>query len=182
MNRDQNIYRIPYIGLKQGIHVFDFTITEQFFDFVDAEKVEKAEINVDVEFNKKTSHFELKFNIQGYLFTACDRCLEQFPQEILDEYMIYIKLTDETDLESDDPDVIFLNRQETHIDLKQLIYEFIELSIPLQRICSNPGKLKYCNLEMLKYINKFEDISSKEQNEENDIDPRWSALKNIKKQ
>lgn len=182
MNRDQNIYRIPYIGLKQGIHVFDFTITEQFFDFVDAEKVEKAEINVDVEFNKKTSHFELKFNIQGYLFTACDRCLEKFPQEILDEYMIYIKLTDETDLESDDPDVIFLNRQETHIDLKQLIYEFIELSIPLQRICSNPGKLKYCNLEMLKYINKFEDISSKEQNEENDIDPRWSALKNIKKQ
>ncbi|MEX0812367.1 MAG: DUF177 domain-containing protein [Chitinophagales bacterium] len=181
MSRDHNIYRIPYVGLKEGLHTFDFKITEKFFETVDIEEVEKADIAVDIEFNKKSSHFELKFNIQGYLLTACDRCLEQYPQELLDEYKIFVKLTDQENEESEDPDVVFINRQETHLDLKQLIYEFIELSIPLQRVCPNPGKTKYCNPDMLKYINKHKDKGSEEQNENDDIDPRWSALKKIKK-
>lgn len=179
MSREQNIYRIPYVGLKEGKHDFSFDITEKFFDAFDIDEVEKAEITVDIDFNKKTSHFELDFDVQGYLFTTCDRCLANYPQELLDEFKIFIKLTDEVDQESDDPNVIFLNRQETHIDLKQLIYEFIQLSLPLQRVCApEPGKTEYCNQETLKHINKHEASSSEEDN--NDIDPRWAALKNIK--
>lgn len=181
MSRDQNIYRIPYVGLKEGQHSFGFDITEKFFEAFDITDIEKAEILVDIDFNKKYSHFELSFDIQGYMFTTCDRCLAQYPQELLDEFKIFVKLTDEIDQESDDPNVIFLNRQETHFDVKQLIYEFIQLSLPLQKVCGEkPGKTEYCNKDVLKHINKHEASSFKEE-DNNDIDPRWAALKNIKK-
>lgn len=178
MSKKRNIYRIPFVGLKEGVNLFDFKITEKFFETAEEIAFEKADIDVEIEFNKKSSHFELKFNIQGYLFTTCDRCLAQYPQELLDEFKVFIKLSDREDEESEDPNVIFIDRQETHLDLKQLIYEFIQLSIPLQRICNpEPGKTKYCDTTVLEYIKK-ENQSSKE---DNDIDPRWAALKNIKK-
>lgn len=183
MSREMHTYNIPYVGLKLGIHKFSYTIEEKFFEaYTDIEEIEKAEIIVDLIFNKKSSHFELDFNIHGYIFTACDRCLNNYPQELLDEFKIFVKLTHEEELESEDPNVVFLSRNKTQLELKQLIYEFIQLSIPIQRICDTvPGKTKYCNLDTLKHINKHEATALEEEEDNNeDIDPRWSALKNIK--
>ena len=38
--------------------------------------------------------------------------------------------------QEDDPDVYYISRGESHIDVANWIYEFINLSIPMQKTCS----------------------------------------------
>jgi len=47
-------------------------------------------------------------------------------------------MVDEPDLmneEEGDPDVFYISRGESHINIENLIYEFINLSIPMHKVC-----------------------------------------------
>ena len=64
------------------------------------------------------------------------------------------------------------------LDVSQLIYEYINLCLPIQRSgCKKPGQEPQCNQEVLKYIAGEEGTAPKR---EDDIDPRWAALKKLK--
>ena len=59
------------------------------------------------------------------------------------------------------------------IDIAPLIYDYIILALPIQKIHGKAGnKPAKCNSETLKHLDNHE--------EKNEIDPRWEALKNIK--
>ena len=49
-----------------------------------------------------------------------------------------VRVVEEPELmndQEDDPDVYYISRGESHIDVANWIYEFINLSIPMQRMC-----------------------------------------------
>jgi uncharacterized metal-binding protein YceD (DUF177 family) len=74
----------------------------------------------------------------------------------------------------DDETIIVIHPDTYEVDVAQPIYEFITVSLP-QRIVHEEGK---CNQEMIDSLNKY--LSSKKEEPKNDdIDPRWSALKNL---
>jgi hypothetical protein len=76
--------------------------------------------------------------------------------------------------EMDDETIIVIHPDTYQVDVAQPIYEFITVSLP-QRIVHEEGK---CNQEMIDSLNKY--LSSKKEEPNNDdIDPRWSALKNL---
>lgn len=167
-------YQIPFVGLKQGLHRFSFDVNEQFFANFEGATIADCNVKVDIDFDKKNDFFMLDFFVSGTVKTECDRCAQNYPQEILDEFRLYVKFDDRNlEIDSDDEEVIFISRSETHLDVSKLIYDFVSLSMPLQKICAeNRNTDKSCNPELNKYFKK------EESNEE--IDQRWSALKNIK--
>jgi len=44
-----NLYRIPFVSLKNGIHNYEFEADETFFQHFEESLIEKAEISYSVE-------------------------------------------------------------------------------------------------------------------------------------
>jgi uncharacterized metal-binding protein YceD (DUF177 family) len=169
-------YDIPFVGLKAGKHRFSFEIDDTFFASFEGAPVTGSEVKVDIDFDKKTDFFILDFYISGFINAECDRCANTYKQELLDEFRIYVKFDDRNlDIESDDEDVILISRGETYFDVSQLIYEFVLLSMPMQKICAEKRNTsESCNTELNKFL--------KTEDDKKEIDQRWSALEKLKKQ
>jgi len=164
-------YDIPFVGLKNGEHHFFYSIDDQFFELFEQEApVENAKLEIDLQFDKQ-SFFQLAFNVDGTIQTVCDRCSEEFDLVVGDVHHIIVKF-DDGDAQSDDPDIIYIARTDTHLNVANLIYEFIVLSVPMKQTHPDdadgkPGcKIAY-NAE-------------EEESDEEVIDPRWAALKGLK--
>jgi uncharacterized metal-binding protein YceD (DUF177 family) len=78
--------------------------------------------------------------------------------------------------QEDDPDVYYISRGESHLDVAEWIYEFINLSIPMQKTCQfEKMNGPYCNPKALDMLKKLE--SSEEKPKEN---PIWKGLEKFK--
>jgi uncharacterized metal-binding protein YceD (DUF177 family) len=79
------------------------------------------------------------------------------------------------DDESEDDDVLIVSEDEGVLDTSWMIYEQIVLAIPIKHVHA-PGK---CNAVMTR---KLEELSAARSSDggENQIDERWSALKQLK--
>ncbi len=172
-------FEIPYVGLKVGVHKFNYDIDGKFFRHFDESPIHDCKVHVRLEFEKKETFFILNFFIDGSVSTECDRCLIPFNKEIFGDFTCYIKFAEDPQQVGEDDEVIFIAREETVIDTSHLIYEYINLCLPMQRSgCEKPGEEPQCNKEVLKHIANIEGNTKKEDQE---ADPRWAALKNLKK-
>ncbi len=170
-------FEIPYVGLKVGIHKFEYDIDGKFFQHFEDAPIHDCKVKVKLEFEKKETFFILNFYIDGAVRTECDRCLVPFDKEIFGDYTCYIKFSENAASLADEDEVIFISRDETIIDVSQLIYEYIVLCLPMQRWgCKKPGEEPQCNKEVLKYLD------GQKKADDGEIDPRWAALKKIKDQ
>ena len=169
-------FSIPHIGLKIGIHHFEYSIDDSFFEAFEGALIEHCRVNVKLDLEKKETLFILKFFIDGVVEVICDRCAEPFEKEIFGDFQCLVKYKDEkdTDLEDDD-EIMYIFRDETHIRLSYLIYDFINLSLPMKLTHPDledgtPG----CDPEILKYLNNSSTPDDKA------IDPRSNALLDLK--
>lgn len=182
-------FNIPFVGLKEGVHVFNFEVGETFFKEFEGSYVHGGNVQVELQLDKKVNFFILEFGIEGTVTTECDRCLKQMELPILDEHRMYVKFDDElSESDEEDDEIMYLSSKATHLDVSKLMYEFILLSVPVKRVCppkedGSPG----CDEEVLKYIDSSEEISSEatpedtpDEKDEDNIDPRWSELKKLK--
>ena len=117
----------------------------------------------------------LKFEVGGTVESTCDRCNNPLTLDLWDEFMVTVKSAEnpeELNELAEDPDVFFIGRHESHLDLSDWIYEFINLSIPLQKICAEeePGKIK-CNPSALALLKRMENVE--EEKPRNEI---WKDL------
>jgi uncharacterized protein len=173
MVKFNNQYVIPFKGLKDELHHFDFKVDDRFFEMFESSEIQKGDIDIDVALNKKSLLLEFEFTISGYVWTVCDRCLEEFKLVIDYQTVLYVKFGPESYEETDE--LYILSEHESEIDLSQFIYEFIHLSLPYKRIhpLNKKGK-PTCNPEMLERLNTLSVDEDK-----TDTDPRWNDLKDI---
>ncbi|MBK7147643.1 MAG: DUF177 domain-containing protein [Bacteroidetes bacterium] len=168
-------FEIPYVGLKVGVHNFDYEIDRKFFDHFKDSPIQDCSVKVKLEFEKKETFFILKFFIDGNVNVECDRCLVPFNKSIFGDYTSYVKFSENADALQDEDEVLFIPREQTILDVSQLIYEYIILCLPMQRWgCKKPGEEAICNKEVLKYI------AGEAAKTEETVDPRWAALKKLK--
>jgi uncharacterized metal-binding protein YceD (DUF177 family) len=125
-------YTIPLIGLKEGQHTFDFKIGEEFFELFEESEIKEGSLIALVELVKRSSHVEVLIRISGTVEISCDRCLEMFSHPIDCENNLLLKFG--KSLEDSDPDIISLAADEPELDLKQHLYEFIHLALPIKRV------------------------------------------------
>jgi uncharacterized metal-binding protein YceD (DUF177 family) len=165
-------YTIPFKGLKDGKHEFDFIIDQKFFEQFQKEDAYQADASVKVTLEKKTLVMTLKIEIEGKMNVACDRCLDRFDMEVSGESSVYIKFGEENEELAED--VIVISEAVNELETAQYIYELFSLSLPLNFIHpEDENGDSTCNEEMIQKLN--EHIVKDEEN----IDPRWNDLRKL---
>ncbi len=171
----KNKYDVEFKGLKEGLHEFEFEVDNKFFEHFKESLVDNGKIVIEVVLEKRSSFIKLHLNIVGWLELTCDRCLENYQQEISNETEMFVKFS-ENELE-DGENIMWVNPEEHHINLAQIIYEYITLSIPLRHV--HPKNIKGkrdCDKEMLKQLKNY---MHPEGEDKTSTDPRWDALKKL---
>ena len=168
----KNEFLIPVSGLALGSHSYQFEIKDDFFAERDYSEIQQGKVNVRLDVDRQETLMTLHFSIEGTVNVPCDRCADEFDLPISDEREFFLKLGSENAQESDDVEVIPADQAD--FDVSSLIYEFIILSVPMHRVHPE-GQ---CNPEVMAMLTADEPVE--ETKEENEMDPRWAALKDIK--
>ncbi|MBX2935421.1 MAG: DUF177 domain-containing protein [Ferruginibacter sp.] len=173
-------FEIAFVGLKQGVHEFNYTVNDKFFVEKGDPDFTNCTANIKLLLDKKSSFMLLKFEIGGKADVICDRCGNPLGMDIWDEFSMLVKLVenpDEMNAQEEDPDVFYISRTESHIDVANWIYEFVLLSFPLQKLCS-PDEMggPQCNKEVLE---KLKNMEAKE--EQTNANQLWKGLDQFRK-
>jgi uncharacterized metal-binding protein YceD (DUF177 family) len=154
-------FDIAFVGLSLGLHEFEYAIDDKFFEPYEQQDFENCLAKVKLVLEKSTSFMLLKFEVGGKLDVLCDRCGNGLTMNLWDEFNIVVKLVedaDEMNETEEDPDVYYINRTESHLQLSDWIYEFINLSIPMTKTCADDEKgQSLCNKEVLAKLKKMKD-------------------------
>lgn len=172
-------FEIAFVGLKPGVHEYNYSISEKFFEAFQQQDFRNCKANVKLLLDKKSSFMLLKFEIGGSLEVTCDRCSNNLPLDLWDEFSITVKMVEDPVVmneQEDDPDMYYISQSDSHVDVANWIYEFINLSIPFQKVCEfekmdGPN----CNPTVLDLLKKLEP-------EENKVkeNPIWKGLEKFK--
>jgi uncharacterized metal-binding protein YceD (DUF177 family) len=165
-------FSIPFSGLGDGVHEFDFQVDTSFFTAFEASPIKTAAIKNHLIFDKRSDMMVLTFENKGTINTTCDRCLEEFDLPIDDTQSLIFKFSDDV---SDNPDVVHLEKGTKTLNVAEYIYEFIILAIPM--IKTHDLADEDCDEEMLDYLDPIEDENTNDEPE----NPIWGALKNFNK-
>lgn len=171
-------YKIPFVGLKIGVHEYEFKITNSFFEMFEYSLIQKGEVDVNFRLEKKETMMIGDFSIEGNVEMECDRCTDPIDVAVNGNYQLIYKFDTK---ESEDETLVTVYPEDFEINIQDSILEFILVSLP-SRVVHEEGK---CNEEMLDLLSEYVMISTEEsvEDEEDDneeIDPRWSALKGLK--
>src|SRR5690554_4324124 len=79
-------FTIPFVGLKLGIHQFNFELKKAFFENFEYEEFNDADINLETLLEKKNTFLEFTLNYQGTVNVNCDLTNEQFNQPVSGSY------------------------------------------------------------------------------------------------
>jgi uncharacterized metal-binding protein YceD (DUF177 family) len=171
-------YDIAFVGLKPGVHVFDYQITDKFFSNYGPQEFNNCHADIQLSLDKHSGFMQLKFDVGGSVDVVCDRCGNPIHQQLWDEFNLVVKLVDEPELmneQEEDPDVFYLSRGESHLHVADWLFEFVNLSIPNQKVCnlSDEGA-STCNQEVIAKLEKMQEEIKKENN------PLWKGLEKFK--
>lgn len=186
---EKDKYSVDLLGPLTAGDNWKYEIDDSFFKQIDG-IIEKGNLSTEVTFNGISgSLFKFTVHSVGIVAVPCDRCLADVELRIdtTDEFVA--KLGEEY---SDDGDYVVVPENDGMLDLSLLIYEFIVLSMPYQRV-HQPGDCDEAVMEIMKEhqvarSNQEEDYETMDSDpnadadEEGDdavVDARWNALKKL---
>lgn len=169
-----DIYKLP-----NGTHNYQFEIGNSFFEAFENSIVEKGNGKVDLELEKTDTFIKLHFRINTTVELECDRSLDLFDYPLHTENTLLLKFGDSEEEINDE--IVIIPRDKQRINLAQYIYEFIGLSIPMKKL--HPRYSEESEDDELIYSSESstpDAPDNKDQDGEDDIDPRWQKLKKLK--
>ncbi|MBK6610915.1 MAG: DUF177 domain-containing protein [Sphingobacteriales bacterium] len=188
-------FLIQFSGLKEGIHHFNFKVDDAFFACFENSPIEKANLNVALNFNRRLSFLELNFTITGLIYCECDRCADPLDLAVDEKFELLVKLVQHLPANNDDPEVYYLHHEASEINIANWVYEFAALCLPMHKVHEDlPNGKSGCNPSVIAYLENIEtqqnkptaakkknnnNNNNKDNPEETTIDPRWAKLKNL---
>jgi uncharacterized metal-binding protein YceD (DUF177 family) len=171
-------YEIAFVGLKPGEHEFSYEVADKFFEPYQQQDFTNCQAVVKLKLEKNNGFMMLKFDIDGKVEVICDRCGNTLPLQLWEEFKIIVKMVEEPELMNDkeeDPDVYYISKTESHLDVADWIYEFINLSIPMQKMCKDDEiGGPQCNTEVLEKLKRMEEETK------TDTNAIWKGLDQFK--
>lgn len=147
---------IPLNDWAAGERKFHSQAGLEFFQSFGNTEILDADVNVEIRVLKKSAQkVEADLLLSGTLTVPCDRCLE--PLEIN---------VDET------PSEVFTPGEDPDWDLSQAVYDYVCLSLPLQRVHPE-GK---CNPDTVRFLSQVE---REDEEAEADANSPFVALKGL---
>lgn len=161
---------LPLAGLPLGETRYSFELAMPFFELHSDEEVSGAAVHVDLLLTKQESMTALQFSMKGWLEVACDRCGDNYAQQVEGHERLILKNGDHFEEESDE--IILVPADLHEFDISQLLYEYLILLLPYKRVHpENEDGSTGCNPEALERLRQMEAPQG--------TDPRWDALKNL---
>lgn len=170
----QKEFNIPFSGLKQGKHNFNFNIDNTFFESFGYDEFNSANIVLNVVLNKTITIMELDFEASGSVNVNCDITNEPYDQDITSELRLVVKFGE--DFNDEDDEILILPHGEHQVNIAQYVYEMLVLAVPQKRVHPGiaDGTLKS------EALDKLQELQPKEKDENNkENDPRWDELKKL---
>jgi uncharacterized metal-binding protein YceD (DUF177 family) len=171
-------YEIAFVGLKPGVHEFNYEITDRFFEEYGEQDFRDCKATVKLLLEKTTNFMMLRFQVGGSLRVVCDRCSSELPLNLFEDFTVTIKAVEnpeEMNESEEDPDVFYISRGESHLQVAPMIYEFINLSVPTQKECEfEDMDGPYCNPAAREALLKMRQHAEEKQN------PLWKGLEKFK--
>jgi uncharacterized protein len=164
-------FSVNIIGLSNKLHTFDFQLDDSFFGQYGTEIVSSGHLSAVVTLDKHETFIAADFSIKGTVRLTCDRSLESFDEPLDIHKKVMFKYGEAPGEISDE--IIIIARDETSLELGQLMYEFIAVAIPIKKL--HP---RFRNEEAGAEEGKIVYKASTEG--ESTTDPRWDALKKLK--
>lgn len=185
-------YWIDLKNMSQGeVRTYEYLLENEFFMHIEGPEVQRGKVNVSLKVVRKPSSFELTFHLCGKVYIPCDRCLDDMEQPIETDNRLVVKFGKAYAEESDE--ILVVSEDEGRVNLAWFLYEFVALDIPIKHVHA-PGK---CNKEMSVKLRRHsarridedepddyavdDDDLLLEDTQEMPTDPRWEALKKLKK-
>ena len=178
MMSNRREYEIAFVGLKPGVHEFQYQVKDRFFEEYQEQDFRNTNATVKLLLEKNNSFMMLRFQVDGKTDVICDRCSSELPLQLFEDFTVTVKLVEDPEVmneQEEDPDVYYLSRGESHLDVKDWIYEFVNLSIPMQKTCeyeSMDGP--YCNPAAREVLNN---MKPKQEPKDN---PLWKGLEKFR--
>lgn len=166
---------IPFSGLKQGKHEFDFKIDNTFFESFEYNEFNNAAIDLYVLLNRSSTMLELEMTANGTVNVYCDVTNEPYDQPIASNLDLVVKFGEE--FNDDNDEILILPHGEFQVNISQYVYEMLVLAVPLKKV--HPGVLDG-TLES-EALAKLEELHPKEvkESKNKETDPRWDSLKKL---
>lgn len=168
-------YSVEVSKLDFSVNEESFEIDSSFFEAFEFSTIKEGKIDVTGQIERFKRHIDCNFHFQGQIVLNCDRCLEPFTHPIDFEQRLIFALDE--DLEFDTEEVHLMKEDDPVVYLHQDFFEFVSLQVPLRRVPDESVHL--CSPEVLSLLGLAEDEDSDEEQEET-IDPRWEALRQLK--
>ena len=166
-------FRIPVASLKAEQLRYNWELGPDFFKLFDDEhETEKGQFNVEMMLNRTGTVTTLDFQVSGIVQTLCDRCLAPIEMPINGEYELIVKFGDPKDTTDE---VIFIDPESNGLNVGQLIYDFVLLSIPISRRIPGCETMdnRPCDLTVLAYLSEKKDDNNSTQS---DDDSLWGDI------
>ena len=127
--------KIGIRGLSNGEHPFHFKVDGSFFEAYESDTVSDAELDVNVLVTKESGR------ITGDVTVKCDRCLAdlKIPVDIQVPFSVMFSSYAEDAEEGISDEVILLDGSSSEIDLSQIIYDYVNLSLPIKKVHPDGG-------------------------------------------
>ncbi len=166
---------IPLNGLAAGESRFSWHAGKKFFDSYGNPDILDAGVDIEVVVEKSGRYLGVDCSLEGSVTVECDRCLDELDLPVETQVMLSVKYGSEENSDAHqegEREVIFIPQDEAELDLSQIIYDYVCLSLPMQRT-HGPGG---CNPEAMKYYSAPQgyDIFG----EEKEMNP-FAALKDM---
>ena len=145
-----NRFIIPLNGLTAGENTFSWQADKEFFESFENTEILDAHLDTDVRVEKSGRYIGVDCDVRGKVTVECDRCLDELDMPIDVEIKLSVKYGMEENSEEPQPgerEVIFIPDTDAEFDLSQIIYDYVCLSLPMQRTHAE-GE---CNPEAMKY-------------------------------
>ena len=172
MDRLRN-YEVSFSGLKEGKHNFQFEIGTSFFELFETEQeFSNPKILANILLDKHSTFLEFWIETKGTVDLVCDISNEKFEYPIENSTKVLVKFGEEYD--DSNEEVITIPQSDFAFNVAQIIYELVILSIPMKKLSPNLTE------EDLEILEKFSPQEIEEETHQEDLDPRWAALKQLK--
>lgn len=159
---------IQFEGLKEGVHHFNFEVGDAFFAGFEGSLVDRSDLKVSLELEKKSTMMVLDFSVGGVIIRECDRCGDPLEVPMDFKQQLFVKYGEE-EADADD-NIVFIPQSAFELDVAPYIYESVVLELPLRNVHPE-GQ---CNEAATKIL---DDMNTRA---ESKIDPRWNKLKDLK--
>lgn len=161
-------HTIAFTGLKDGLHLFDWVLGQDFFDAAHEEEFNGGEVSATVKLDKSPTLLVASMHVKGAVNTTCDHCGAPLSMPVDGQQRQIFQLHGDTDL--DDEELVTLDPKTHSINLTHYLYECLRLALPARHV-HEPGQ---CDPEVEAALGKLAT------EHEPAPDPRWEALKQLK--